>query len=308
MELRHLFTFIAVVESGSFTKAAGHLGYAQSSITAQIQSLEAELETPLFDRLGKKIVLTSAGQRFLPYAQEITKLHAQAKDAIRYNAEIAGTIVIGAPESLAAFRLPQIIREYKSLYPQVHIILKPGQCWEMPDRLRTGEQDLAFMLEVGNENEEKDMHKETLVEERMALIAPKGHPLADKGPVDPCLLKDEVILQTEPGCTYQRLFEHSLNNNGVYPSQRLEFWSIEAIKNCVMSGLGLSFLPLITVRSEIEQGELVQLDWDDVPQRLVTQMAYHRKKALSPALQELIRLAREHAAKWQLEYSSSLIS
>ena len=75
MELRHLFTFIAVVEAGSFTRAASHLDYAQSSVTAQIQSLEAELGTPLFNRLGNKIVLTEAGQRFLQYAQDIAKMH-----------------------------------------------------------------------------------------------------------------------------------------------------------------------------------------------------------------------------------------
>lgn len=301
MELRQLFTFIAVVEAGGFTKAAANLGYAQSSVTAQIQALETELETPLFDRLGKRIVLTAAGQRFLPYAQEITKLHALAKDAIRFNSEISGTLTIGAPESLAAFRLPAIIREFKSRYAQVNIILKPGVCWEMSDRIRTGELDLAFKLEI--ESEEKDMHKEMLVEERMVLIAPIGHPLGKLSPVTPQALQDEVILYTEPGCTYRTLFEQCLSNNGVFPSQGLEFWSIEAIKNCVMTGLGLSFLPLVTVQSELRQGRLLQLDWDDRPQRLVTQMAYHKKKAVSPALRELICLARQHGVRWREEFA-----
>lgn len=102
MELRHLLTFIAVVEAGSFTKAAAALGYVQSSVTAQIQALETELGTALFDRFGKKTTLTDAGQKFLPYAQEISKLHALAKDAIRFNDEISGTLTISAPESLTA--------------------------------------------------------------------------------------------------------------------------------------------------------------------------------------------------------------
>jgi DNA-binding transcriptional LysR family regulator len=301
LELRHLFTFIAVVEAGGFTRAAGALGYAQSSVTAQIQALETELETPLFDRLGKRIVLTPAGQRFLPYAQEITKLHALAKESIRSNAEISGTITIGAPESLTAFRLPAIIREFKSRYTEANIILKPGQCWEMSERLRTGELDLAFKLEM--ESEEKDLQKETLVVEKMALIAPQGHSLGKLNPVLPQHLKDEVILYTEPGCTYRGLFEHCLNTNGIFPGQGLEFWSIEAIKNCVMSGLGLSFLPLVTVQSEIQQGRLLQLDWDDRPQRLATQMAFHKRKAVSPALREFMCLARQHAVKWREDFA-----
>lgn len=94
MESRHLFTFLNVVEAGSFTRAARILDYAQSSITAQIQTLETELGTPLFDRIGKKIMLTDAGRRLLPYAQEISKMHALAKDALRSETVLTGTLKI----------------------------------------------------------------------------------------------------------------------------------------------------------------------------------------------------------------------
>jgi DNA-binding transcriptional LysR family regulator len=297
MELRHLHTFIATVETGSFTRAAGKLGYAQSSVTAQIQTLETELGMPLFDRLGKKIVLTDAAYRLLPYAQELTKIHAQAKDALRSDAAVAGTLSIGAPESLAAFRLPDIIRECRSRYPDVKIILKPGECWELTERIRTGELDLAFLLQPVAE--ERDLTVETLVQEQMALIAPPGHPLVHCERVEPAHLKDETILYTEPGCTYRALFEQQLNRHGVYPNQELEFWSIEAIKNCVMSGLGLSLLPLIAVQNEVREGKLTLLSWDDRPLRLATQIAYHRKKSQSPALREFLLLVNRHAAEWR---------
>lgn len=297
MELRHLLTFIAVVEAGSFTKAAAALGYVQSSVTAQIQSLETELGTALFDRFGKKTTLTHAGQKFLPYAQEISKLHALAKDAIRFNDEISGALTISAPESLTAFRLPAVIREFKNRYGAVQIVLKPGLCWEMADRVKSGEMDLAFMLQ--HPAEDKDLLIEPLVEEKMILIAPPGHPLEKVNPVTPADLRNEVMLYTEPGCTYRALFEHTLNACGVYPRQGLEFWSIEAIKNCVISGLGLSFLPFITVDSEIRQGRLSALAWDDRPQRLVTQMASHKKRAITPAMREFMCLVRQHAVKWR---------
>ncbi|MDQ7093680.1 LysR family transcriptional regulator [Desulfosporosinus sp. PR] len=304
MELRHLFTFITVVEVGGFTRAANKLGYAQSSITAQIQALETELERPLFDRLGKKTVLTAAGQRLLPYAQEITKMHNLAIDAIRSETALSGTLTIGAPESLAAFRLPDIIREYKKRYPDVKIVLKPGVCWELHDLIRTGELDLAFLLQP--ETEVRDLHLETLVQEKMALIAPPDHPLVSYKHVEPENLKDETILHTEPGCTYRALFEQHLNSHGIFSNPDLEFWSVEAIKNCVMSGLGLSFLglsflPLITVQKEVREGKLTLLAWDDRPQRLATQIAYHKKKWLSPALGEFLLLVEQHAAGWRQE-------
>lgn len=296
MELRQLFTFIAVVETGSFTRAATQLSYAQSSVTAQIQALESELETPLFNRLGNKTVLTDAGQRFLPYAQEITRMHTMAKDAIRFQSEFSGTITIGAPESLAAFRLPDIIRDYKRLYPDVSIILKPGLCWEMGDRIRSGELDLAFRMTL--ESEERDLYTKTLIRERMALIAAPDHRLASKGNFEPVDLKDEVILCTEPGCLYRIMFEQALAKHGIFPNPGLEFWSLEAIKNCVMSGLGISFLPLVAVRKELREGKLAQLDWDDEPQRFDTQIAYHKNKALTPPLREFLVLTERHAARW----------
>ncbi|AJY76204.1 LysR family transcriptional regulator [Paenibacillus beijingensis] len=299
MESRHLLTFLAVVEAGSFTRAAQKLDYAQSSITAQIQALETELEAPLFDRISKKVILTDAGRRLLPYAQEISKMHALAKDALRSQAEIAGTLVIGAPESLAAFRLPGIIREYRQRYPKVKIMLKPGVCWELSALVHSGELDLAFLLQP--ETEDKDLHKEILIHEKMALVAPVDHPLARLQLVEPVHLKDETILHTEPGCTYRTLFERHLNSHGVFPDLNLEFWNIEAIKQCVMAGLGISFLPLITVQNELREGKLAKLAWDDTSQRVATQIVYHMKKWKSPALNEFLLIVGRHASMWGRE-------
>ncbi|KWX81278.1 transcriptional regulator, partial [Paenibacillus riograndensis] len=83
MESRHLFTFLVVVETGSFTRAAQKLDYAQSSITAQIQALEAELDPPLFDRLSKKIIPTDAGRRLPPTAQALSRAHPLAAHSPR---------------------------------------------------------------------------------------------------------------------------------------------------------------------------------------------------------------------------------
>lgn len=299
MESRHLFTFLVVVEVGSFTRAAQKLDYAQSSITAQIQALEAELGLPLFDRISKKIVLTDAGRRLLPYAQEISKMHSLAKDALHSGDEVGGSLRIGAPESLAAFRLPGIIKDYRERCPKVKILLKPGACWELTDLVRSGELDLAFLLQP--ETEDKDVHKETLIHEEMALVAPVDHSLAKLEQVEPFHLKEETILHTESGCTYRTLFERYLNNHGVYPDPNLEFWSVEAIKQCVMAGLGISFLPRVTVEKELTEGKLVKLNWNDEAQRVATQIAYHNKKWKSPALAEFLLTVERHAGVWKVD-------
>lgn len=299
IESRHLFTFLVVVETGSFTKAALKLDYAQSSITSQIQALENELGKPLFDRIGRTIRLTTAGERLLPYAQEIYRMHAMAENALSTDVETSGTIRIGAPESLAAFRLPSIIREYRERYPQVRIILKPGLCWEMLSLIRAGDLDVAFILQP--EAEERDLHIETLVQESMALIAAPNHPLAHSLRVEPGQLKEESILFTESGCSYRTLFEKHLHRSGVVPDPSLEFWSIEAIKQCVANGLGLSFLPYITVHKEIQDRKLARLNWNDDGQRVATQLVYHTKKWQSQAMLAFLETVRQHAPLWREE-------
>src|SRR5688572_33360569 len=98
VELRQLETFRAVATGLSFTRAAAALGYAQSSVTAQIQALEAELGARLFDRLGRRIALTDAGERLLEYADRLLTLAAEARAALVDGAEPAGTLTVGAPE------------------------------------------------------------------------------------------------------------------------------------------------------------------------------------------------------------------
>ncbi|WP_411345641.1 LysR family transcriptional regulator [Paenibacillus sp. WLX1005] len=297
MESRHLFTFLTVVETGSFTAAARKLDYAQSSVTAQIQSLEQELGTPLFDRIHKRILLTDAGRRLQPYAQEISRMHNLAREAIVSGDQIGGVLHIGAPESLAAFRLPPIIKEFRQQYPSVQIILKPGACEELHEMLRRGELDIVFLLQPHMEDYE--LKVDMLVEEEMALVAPPDHPLAILSHVEPHHLRYETILYTEAGCNYRLLFEKTLNRHGVFPDPSIEFWSNEAIKQCVMAGLGLAFLPLITVERELEEGKMVALNWDDTDQRVCTHISYHTKKWQSPAQSRFVQMTHQHAERWR---------
>lgn len=297
MELRHLQTFSVVAEVSGFTRAAEILGYAQSSVTSQIQALEKELGVLLFERLGKKVLLTDAGKQLLPYAKEMIALQGSIKGLIHSEDRPAGTLTIGAPESLAVYRLPSVIQEYRSLFPQVKLILKPGVCWDLRRQAKDGEIDLVFLLEP--ESQSLDLAFETLVVEPMLLIASVDHQLAEITNLRTDDLKNETILYTEPGCSYRSQFELRLHQDGVFPLNKMEFWNVEAIKNCVMSGLGISFLPLISVEKELKENKLAKLDWDTASIRVATQVAYHKQKWISPSLREFLRIVRKHAQMWR---------
>ena len=117
MELRQLATFRLIAQTQSFSRTAAALNYAQSTVSAQIQGLEEELGIPLFDRLGKRVALTEAGQRLLGYAEKILDLAAEARFSITSEETLTGTLTISAAETLCTYRLPAILREFRTSPP-----------------------------------------------------------------------------------------------------------------------------------------------------------------------------------------------
>ena len=112
MELRNIKSFIKVAEFENFSKAAEVLGYAQSTITLQIQQLEQELGVNLFDRIGKRVLLSEKGRAFLSYANDMVQLEAEAIETVSENPTPTGTLRIGTIESIASSFLPLLLEEY----------------------------------------------------------------------------------------------------------------------------------------------------------------------------------------------------
>ncbi|MGW0121588.1 LysR family transcriptional regulator [Streptomyces sp. NPDC003327] len=297
MELRLLATFEKVADVLSFTRAAAELGYAQSSVTAQVRSLESSLGTELFERLGSRIRLTEAGERLLPYARRMAELAEEARQAVAATAEPAGRIAIGTMESLTSYRLPPLLEYVHHRYPKVRLALRPTLGDATRRALRAGTYDIGFLMEAETEHEGLDT--EVLAGEPLALVAAPGHPLAGRAGLGTADLAETALVGTEPGCAYRDLFEEALAAAGPPEAGRpefLEFGTIEASKRAVASGLGIALLPRITVSEELASGQLVALDWE-APFTLFTQLAWRRGKAL-PAhvrlfVEQALRLARE---------------
>ncbi|MEU3606473.1 LysR family transcriptional regulator [Streptomyces sp. NPDC035033] len=290
MELRLLATFEKVAEVLSFTRAATELGYAQSSVTAQVKALETALGAELFDRLGGRIRLTGAGERLLPYARRMAELAEEARAAVAAG-ETAGTITIGTMESLTTYRLPPLLEYVHHRHPAVRLSLRPTLGDATRQALRQGTYDLGFLMEAGTEHE--GLESEVLAPEPLALVAAPGHPLAGRTELSTADLAGTALVGTEPGCAYRDLFEAELAGSG---AEFLEFGTIEASKRAVASGLGIALLPRITVQEELASGALVALAWE-APFTLFTQLAWRRGKRL-PAhvrlfVEQARRLARE---------------
>jgi DNA-binding transcriptional LysR family regulator len=291
MELRQLATFRMLAATLNFTRAAAALGYVQSSVTAQIQALEEDLGVPLFDRLGKRVALTDAGRQFLPYAERMLDLAEEARGALSDAGEPVGVLAIGAPETLCTYRLPGVLRRFRELYPLVRVAFSPGAVAELPRRVSDGLIDVALVMDEPLQF--TGLVVEPLVEEPLCVLAPVGHPLAGMPSVNPADLEGEPLLLTEVGCRYRNMFTRALAAAGVHPASSLEFSSIEAIKQCVIAGMGITVLPAVAVAEEVERGQLAALGWADPGFGVLTQMVWHKDKWLSPALRAFLDVTRE---------------
>ncbi len=291
MELRQLQTFREVTRTLSFTRTAATLNYAQSSVSAQIQALEEELGVALFDRLGRRIVLTGAGQRLLHYADKILALADEAKLAVPGNEEPMGVLTIGAPETLCTYRLPAVVEAYRRRYPKVNIIFRPdSNSADWDGMLSEGLVDAVLTLSEPYQT--RTIVMEQLGREPIIVAARADHRLNGVQQIAPEELRAETLLHTESGCCYREAFERVLRLAAVTPANVLEFHSVEAIKQCALTGMGIAVLPRVVIQHELAAGRLVALQIVGAKFNMMTQLVWHKDKWISPALAAFLSMTR----------------
>ncbi|MEA4906502.1 MAG: LysR family transcriptional regulator [Anaerolineaceae bacterium] len=288
MELRQLKTFQVTASVASFTQAAVLLGYAQSSITAQIQALEKELGVALFDRVGRNVRLTDAGEKLLTYANRLLDLAAEAQAVVSENGRLEGSICIAAPETVCTYRLPAVLRHFRDSHPEIRLTFQPMLDKDIYHGVKNGLVDFGFLLQEPVRSE--GLTTEILIDEPLLVFTSAADPLAASPRVRPEDLAGKTLLLTETGCGYRQLFEHAMTRAGIYSTVKLAFNSVEAIKQCVIAGLGIGFLPRVAIQRELDQGLLCPLAWE-TPFRTFTQLVYRKDKWLSPAMRQFARLS-----------------
>ncbi|MDK2967560.1 LysR family transcriptional regulator [Lacrimispora sp.] len=290
IEIRNLRTLVKIAELGSYTKAAQALGYAQSTLTFQVGAIESYYNCPVFDRTGKVLKLTAFGEQLLEHTNSVLQEYDALEQLGRSDAAPRGCLRIGAPESLTLYRLHPLIMAYKSAYPQVEVRMINSPCEMLLKDLSAGQLDISFVLQP--ECMDPNLCTELLSQERMCLIAPAGHTQQDFLP-EP----GQMVLYTEKECSYRQEFDRYLQRHHTVPANILETSSVEAIKKYVSSGLGVSYLPYYSVKKESESKSL-RTKFIQTDLTFFTQIVYHKKKWISPAIKALIALSREYGRKW----------
>jgi DNA-binding transcriptional LysR family regulator len=290
MDIKNFKTFKKIVETGSFSKAAEQLGYAQSTITFHIQSIEGYYRRPLFNRVGNAVELTDFGQNIVSQVDALLDAYEAVEGASAIDMAPQGSIRIGTPESLLLYRLYDIIREYKQTYPQVEIVISIDLCPTIRDKVLKGELDLGILLQP--EYQYSQLNTTLLKKEEMCFVAPKDYTGDDFLPRG-----SQMVLYTEKECTYREVFQNYLQGQKFYPTNVLETGSVEVIKKYIQYGMGISYLPLYAVEEDARQGKL-RIKKHDSPVEFFTQVVCHKSKWLSPAVQAFVKMCGEQAKGW----------
>ncbi len=290
MELKNLRTFQAVVDQGSYGKAAERLGYTQSTITVQIQQLEEELEVPLFERVGRRMVLTEAGERILVQTRELLLAADRLLECGRGNRAPSGTLRVDMAETLLCYQMQPVIRAFREQAPQVRLVIRNCNCMRIPINVRTGACDLGVGYDM-------DWNREALEVESMGwydiiLLASPNFGEADF--TTPGQKKAVSLVTDEPDSIFRRRLEEYLRQREIELDVTLELWSIETIKRCVMSNLGFTYLPRFVAGKELEDGRLVELaaPISGIPAPALC--AWRKGRWVTPAMELFLKLLREN--------------
>lgn len=292
MEIRNLVTFVRIAETQNFSRTAEQLGYSQSAVTMQVKQLEGELHAQLFERIGKRVKLTQAGERLLPCALEILRAVRQAEDIARDPAQIAGKLRIGTCESLVISILPPVLMELTEQCPQVEISTHTARVPDLIQMLRQNDVDILYFLD--QEIWFPEWIKVIEQPEKIFFVASADCALAKEKHIPVERLLQEPMYLTEKGISYRYAMEQLLAAKGYALHPVWAVGNTDVITRMLLKNKGISFLPEYVVREYVADGRLSVLDVDCEEIVMWSQLVYHRNKDITPQMQRFIALMQKH--------------
>lgn len=294
MDTPQLAAFVTVVDIGSFTRAAARLNLSQPTVTTRVKSLEQGLGVTLLERLPSGVRPTAAGRQLLPYAREIISLTGRARHAIVSGGQPHGRVDVGTVESLTSYRLLPMVEYLYRRYPKVQVALHAGAGPDAVEAVREGRLDCAFV--VGPPEEHEGLETQILCPEPMVLVSGPAHPAADGGPAAEDVLRATPIIRADTRAGYQLQFEQALGLAGPDRPRVFDLDSIDAAKRSVALGIGIAFIPRVSVERELAEGTLAAVDWAP-PFETWTQVVRRRTRTPNSALDALVAAALDVAAE-----------
>lgn len=258
-EVRQLRAFVAVVDAGGFTRAAGRLGVSQSTVSEAVHALERVLGAEVFVRGVRRPRLTPAGERLLPGARRVlAALDEVVRGVAEADAEARATVALGTSESVSAYVLPPVLAEVRREWPGTRFVVTTDACPAIRAAVRDRRLDLGLVL--GTADGGGEVESVRLARGRVALVARPGHPLAGRRADVDAVARTTLYLSDAAGDFYGMLDEYVARAG--HRSARLQSaGSVEGVKRGVLADPeALGLLPVYAVAEEIGRGTFAEVE------------------------------------------------
>jgi LysR family transcriptional regulator, low CO2-responsive transcriptional regulator len=277
--IRQLQVFVEAAQTLSFARVAERLHLTPAGVSFQIKQIESQSGFALFERVGKKVALTDAGQALLVYAkQALQALHDADQAMMALRGLSGGRVTIGLV-STAKYIVPHLLTRFQAAYPAITIDLRDGNRRWIIEALVKGEIDLAIM---GQPPPDADVLAEPFAPHPSVIIASPSHPLAGRTDLPASALADEPFVAREEGAGTRALMERYFQTYGFPPRIVMTSSSNETIKQAVMAGMGVALISQHTIGLELGLGMMTTLAVEGFPLMRSWFVAHRRNMPLLP--------------------------
>ncbi len=301
LDSRQLRAFVTIVRTGSFTVAARELFLSQSAVSHSLRTLEEDIGCRLLDRVGKRVTLTPAGEHLFHHAEKILQDMINARQEITQLGQWGvSRLRIGASTTACQHILPGVLTRFKEQFPKCHIIIEPGDTPEMIEGLHSNEIDIAIALEPKH-HEQLDFR--SLFLDELAFVVSPDHPWAAQGHATRTDIPTQsYIFYSKNSYTFRMVVEYFAGEEMVLKNV-MELGSMDAIKEMVKLGMGVSVLAPWIVRNDLREGRLVALPLGRRKLKRNWGVLRWRNKSLSLAEESFISLCRRELESFGRDFS-----
>ncbi|MDC9725180.1 MAG: LysR family transcriptional regulator [Gammaproteobacteria bacterium] len=292
--IRQLKIFEAVAQHLSYTRAAEHLFLSQPAVSMQIKQLESEVGLSLFERMGKKLFLTEAGDELLIYARNITQQLVELNDVMdEIRGSERGRLTIAVATTANYFAL-KLLGEFYKRFSGTTINLDVTNRESLLEHLNENTVDMVIM---GLPPENIDVEATPFLDNPLVIIAPKGHALSGQKSIPLSVVQQETFIMREHGSGTRIAMERFFEQSGYSISSVMEMSSNEAINQAVEAGLGLGIVSQHTLELELALGRLEVLDVESFPIMRHWYLVHRHGKRLTTLMSAFKRLVIEDSAQ-----------
>ena len=303
---RQLRVFIEVAQHGSMNRAATALHLTPPAVSMQIKEIESQVGLPLFDREGRHVSLSTAGEYFLVHARQLLASLNNAENSMaRFKRLEQGALTIGIV-STAKYFVPHLLARFQLEHPRVELRLRVAVNREqLVGWMQAGEVDLSVM---GRPPKEIPTRSESFAAHPLVFVCAVGHRLLGAGPLPFSALEGCPFIVREHGSGVRDAMVAYFSERRFEPRITMDIASNEAIKQAVIAGMGLSFLSLHTVGLEVRSGLLGVLDIEGTPVMRMWNVVRLQSKVLSPAAEAFRYFIIEHGEAHLLAHDAPLLA